>query len=37
MSAGSGSSVEGDAPKLGKLGVSGVAIPDADSDIKRSL
>ena len=26
-----------DVPELGKLGVTGVAVPDADSDIKRTL
>jgi hypothetical protein len=37
MSAGSGSSVKGvDVLELG-LGVTGVAMPDADSDIKRTL
>ena len=37
MSEGSGSSVKGvDALELG-LGVTGVAMPDADSDIKRTL
>jgi hypothetical protein len=37
MSAGSGSSVNGvDVLELG-LGVTGVAMPDADSDIKRTL
>ena len=38
ISAGSGSSVKGvEAPELEKLDEIGVAMPDADSDIKRTL
>jgi len=38
MSTGLESSINGvDVPELGKLGVRGVVMPDADSDIKRTL
>jgi len=38
VSTGSGSSINGvDALESGKLGVTGVAMSDADSDIKRTL